>query len=418
MTLAAPNSTASDEAVIGAGKAARLQRLDGILGPPLCVILSAFRFLNAPIPSDQLPRSIAFIKLGEQGSTVLAIPAIEEAITRVGHENTYFVVFSENRKILDVLGMIPAENVLEIKTSSIPAFLKSVLAVSLHLRRIGLDAAIDLDFFARSSAMLTWMSGAKWRVGLHSYFGEGPFRGWLMTHRPRYNPHIHTRRLFYALVKALDQSPDLFPAWQDPGPLPPPRKLIIQDEALMSIRSKLLGKLGSTELPPIILLNANCSDMIPLRRWASDRFIELARRILKTHPDAAVVFTGAPVESEQAQLLAEEVGSDRCLSLAGKTNLPELFALYSIARALVTNDSGPAHFASLTTIRIITLFGPETPSLFGPVSEGAISITAGLPCSPCVSAQNNRLSACKNNLCMQAISVDRVFGEVADILAS
>ena len=239
-----------------------------------------------------------------------------------------------------------------------------------------------------------------------------------MTHRPRYNPHIHTRRLFYALVKALDQSPDLFPAWQDPGPLPSPRKLIIQDEALTSIRSKLFGKLGGTELPSIILLNANCSDMIPLRRWASDRFIELARRILKTHPDAAVVFTGAPVESEQAQLLAEEVGSDRCLSLAGKTNLPELFALYSMARALVTNDSGPAHFASLTTIRIITLFGPETPSLFGPVSEGAISITAGLPCSPCVSAQNNRLSACKNNLCMQAISVDRVFGEVADILAS
>ncbi len=418
MTLAAAHNNAGpDEAVIGASKAARLQRLDGIIGPPLCVILSAFRFLNAPIPQDRTPKSIAFIKLGEQGSTVLAIPAIEEAIARVGREQTYFVVFSENRKILDVLGMIPAENVLEIKTSSILAFLKSVLDVSLHLRRNALDAAIDLDFFARSSAMLAWMSGAKWRVGLHSYFGEGPFRGWLMTHRPRYNPHIHTRRLFHALVKALDQSPALFPAWEDPGPLPPPRQLIIQSEALTGIRSKLLEKLGGTELPPVILLNANCSDMIPLRRWASERFLELARRVLKKHPDAAVVFTGAPVESEQARALANEVGSDRCFSLAGKTSLAELFALYSLARVLVTNDSGPAHFASLTAIRIITLFGPETPSLFGPVSEGALSITAALPCSPCVSAQNNRLSACKNNLCMQAISVDRVFAEVEAILA-
>jgi ADP-heptose:LPS heptosyltransferase len=145
--------------------------------------------------------------------------------------------------------------------------------------------------------------------------------------------------------------------------------------------------------------------------------VELAKRILKKYPGAAVVFTGAPVESVQAGLLAAEVGSDRCFSLAGKTSLPELFALYSEARALVTNDSGPAHFASLTAAKIITLFGPETPNLFGPVSGGAISITAGLPCSPCVSAQNNRLSACKNNLCMQAISVDRVFGEVDRLLA-
>ncbi len=415
MTLS-PNHPSPDEPAIGAGKAAWLQRLDGILGPPLCVIMSAFRFVNAPMPQDRSPKSIAFIKLGEQGSTVLAIPAIEEAVLRVGRENTYFVVFSENRKILDVLGMIPSENVLEIKTSSLLAFLKSVCSVSLFLRRAELDAAIDLDFFARSSAMLTWMSGARWRVGLHSYFGEGPFRGWLMTHRPRYNPHIHTRRLFHALVKALDQPPSLFPAWEDPGSLPPPRQLIISDEALTSIRSKLLEKLRGTELPSLILLNANCSDMIPLRRWASDRFVELARRVLKSHPKAAVVFTGAPVESEQARLLAEEVGSDRCLSLAGKTSLPELFALYSVAQALVTNDSGPAHFASLTSVKIITLFGPETPNLFGPVSEGAISITAGLPCSPCVSAQNNRLSACKNNLCMQAISVDRVFAEVEKIL--
>jgi hypothetical protein len=32
-----------------------------------------------------------------------------------------------------------------------------------------------------------------------------------------------------------------------------------------------------------------------------------------------------------------------------------------------------------------------------------------------VSAQNNRLSACRNNLCMQAISVDRVFAEVVNL---
>lgn len=406
------------ETVIGASKAAKLQRLDGLIGPPLCALASLLRFVNAPMPRDRQPRSLVFVKLGEQGSTVIAIPAIEEAVAKVGRENTYFVVFSENRKILDVLGLIPSENVLEIKTSSIGAFLGSVLSVTWFLRRRGVDAAVDLDFFARSSALLTWMSGAKWRVGLHSYFGEGPYRGALMTHRPRYNPHMHTRQLFYSLVKALDQPPELFPAWRHPGPLPPPYQLTISEDARRSIREKILASLGDTELPTIVLLNANCSDMIPLRRWATDRFIELARRILAAHPQVAIIFTGAPNESEQAREIAEQVGSPRSVSFAGKTSLAELFALYSYSQVIVTNDSGPAHFASLTSVRIIAMFGPETPALFGPISEGSLAITAGLPCSPCVSAQNNRLSACKNNLCMQSITVDRVYGEVERILES
>jgi hypothetical protein len=32
--------------------------------------------------------------------------------------------------------------------------------------------------------------------------------------------------------------------------------------------------------PPLILLNANASDLIPLRRWNTDRYIALARRLL------------------------------------------------------------------------------------------------------------------------------------------
>jgi ADP-heptose:LPS heptosyltransferase len=184
---------------------------------------------------------------------------------------------------------------------------------------------------------------------------------------------------------------------------------------LEAVRAKILATLGDQVLPKILLLNANCSDMIPLRRWSSDRFVELARRFLQTNPEAAVIFTGAPIEQVQADELAHSVGSKRCVSMAGRTSLPELFALYSLSTVLVTNDSGPAHFASLTPVKIVALFGPETPALFGPLSKGSLAISAGLPCSPCVSAQNNRLSACRNNLCMQAISVDRVFAEVTNL---
>jgi ADP-heptose:LPS heptosyltransferase len=79
---------------------------------------------------------------------------------------------------------------------------------------------------------------------------------------------------------------------------------------------------------------------------------------------------------------------------------------------LVTNDSGPAHFATLTPIDVVTLFGPETPRLFAARTPRNAALWAGLTCSPCVSAYNNRQSPCRNNLCMQAISVEQVFAAV------
>jgi len=87
--------------------------------------------------------------------------------------------------------------------------------------------------------------------------------------------------------------------------------------------------------------------------------------------------------------------------------------LYCLADVLVTNDSGPAHFASLTPIRTVTLFGPETPLLFAALTPRNKPLWAGIACSPCVSAVNNRQSACTNNVCMQRISVEQVFEAVA-----
>ena len=89
--------------------------------------------------------------------------------------------------------------------------------------------------------------------------------------------------------------------------------------------------------------------------------------------------------------------------------LRQLLVLYTLADVLVTNDSGPAHFATLTPIRVVTLFGPETPKLFAAVTPRNTVLWAGLLCSPCVSAYNNRMSPCCDNRCMQAITVDQVF---------
>ena len=158
-----------------------------------------------------------------------------------------------------------------------------------------------------------------------------------------------------------------------------------------------------------MLLNANCGDLLPLRRWAPHRYVELARRLLDRYPESAIVFTGAPDEAVEAAAMVYEIASDRCVSLAGRTSLPQLFALYSLAELMVTNDSGPGHYSTVTSIDVISLFGPETPAVFGPRTPRSHVLWSGIACSPCVNAFNDRQSACTDNVCMAKISVEEVF---------
>ena len=73
---------------------------------------------------------------------------------------------------------------------------------------------------------------------------------------------------------------------------------------------------------------------------------------------------------------------------AGRTTIRQLLTLYGLAEVMVTNDSGPAHFAALSTIDVVTLFGPETPKLFSALTPRNHTLWAGLACSPCINAFN------------------------------
>jgi ADP-heptose:LPS heptosyltransferase len=398
-----------------------LQRTDRWVGAPLCAILTFVRriFEAAGPPGPRQVQRILFVKFAEQGSTVLAYPAIRRATGMVGRENVYFVVFEDNRFILDVMEIIPEQNVITISTKSPFALAIGAMRAVLRARKIGIDAVIDMEFLTRFSAILTFTTGAKSRVGFHTFFGDGPYRGDLMTHRLLYNPHLHTSQMFEAMVAALTRDPAILPTFdftpsanQSLARFRPSLSELAEINALLQRENPRIGS------APLILLNPNASDLLPLRRWPASRYVELARRLLERYPDLFIGFTGAPAEAAPNNRLADEVGLSRVIPLAGKTTLRQVLALYTRSEILVTNDSGPAHFASMTPIRVVTLFGPETPALFAARSPNATAFWAGIACSPCVNAYNNRQSVCRNNLCMQAITVDDVFKEVTRVYES
>jgi ADP-heptose:LPS heptosyltransferase len=230
-----------------------------------------------------------------------------------------------------------------------------------------------------------------------------------------YHPHLHTTSMFQVLVESLRLDPAQLPTF--PLPPPPSENVFRPFEPRAGEREEVQALLPKSNgaSAPVILLNPNASDLIPLRQWPTARYIELARRLLAQWPEVCVVFTGGNTEAPETARLAAEVRSERCVSLAGKTTLRQLMVLYSVAEILVTNDSGPAHFASMTSINVIALFGPETPALFAARTPRNLALWAGISCSPCVNAYNNRQSACRDNVCMQLITLDQVFAEVCRI---
>ncbi|MFM7068501.1 MAG: glycosyltransferase family 9 protein [Actinomycetes bacterium] len=396
-----------------------MRRIDRTLGVTLCAVLTAWRrvadrFRRQP-PDD--PQKILIVKLAEHGAWVVAYSALTEAIEMVGAPNVYVMTFSDNRFVLDQMQLLPPENILEVPTPGPVSTLRNLLRAVRQARRLGIDATIDFEFFARSSAVISYLTGASRRVGFHANSHEGAYRGDLMTHRVSCNPLLHAGATFHSLVDALRISPDQLPALPSPPAqvVAPPMTPVSESERT-TVARLITEVLGTSEVPPLVLLNANAGDLLPLRRWPSERYVELAQRLLNRYPDVAVAFTGSPAEAAEADRLAMAVDSPRCVSLGGRTTLRELIVLYGLATVMVTNDSGPAHYAALAPVDIVTLFGPETPHVFGSLSPRNHSLWAELACSPCVNAFNDRVTRCTNNLCMQAITVDQVEATVAKIL--
>jgi ADP-heptose:LPS heptosyltransferase len=110
------------------------------------------------------------------------------------------------------------------------------------------------------------------------------------------------------------------------------------------------------------------------------------------------------------------VDDKRFVNSAGVFQFEELVPLYSVSELMLTNDSGPAHFAAVTDLKVFVIFGPETPALYLPLGN-AEPFYLGLPCSPCVSAANHRKTTCVTRPCITGISTDWVKGRLSEYLA-
>jgi ADP-heptose:LPS heptosyltransferase len=409
-----------------------IRAVDKWAGIPACFVLTLayrifpwFRSLlrreaesgSADRNFEEIPRRILFIELSEMGSVVLAYPAMKWVQRTYSEAELYFLVFEQNRSCVDVLRTIPPDHVFTISMQSPLHFFWSTCRAVKMIRAAGMDTVFDLELFSRFSALLSGLSGAQRRVGYGTYHEEGLYRGGFLTHRVFYNCHQHMAKNFLALAKAIERQgeyPLVKAVIADEEPARP--RYASSEKDLNALRERLAAiNPAVRDAEHLVLLNPSAGRLLPIRAWPVERYTALAERILKVF-DAVIILIGLEDAKCEAYRILESVGVGRCIDFTGRSSFKDLFDLFHLADVLVSADSGPPHFASLTNINTITLFGPETPNLYAPLGPNAACLFAGLSCSPCLSAYNHRKTTCRDARCMKAITVEQVFDAVSEYL--
>lgn len=396
-----------------------MRHIDRRVGVPLCFLLGIVYALGKVFSrrkkkQPDLSRTL-FIELSEMGSALLVDPAMRY-LRDEGGAALYFAIFRHNAESLDLLHTVPEDHRFLMRADTFWQLTVDVLRFRRWCRKNKITTVIDLELYSRFTALLSLISGAGVRVGFHAHHDEGSYRGNFINYPLRYNPHVHISVNFMSLAyKAMGAFSSPYPTCAiDRATLSLPLAAIDNSE-----REKVIATLGtlhpSWQKKRMIIFNINASDMLPQRKWLPEYFVEVARSLLADVSDSIIVATGSSKENKDVQAFVDAVDSDRCLNTAGMFTLRELIALYCLADCLLTNDSGPAHFASVTPLKTFVIFGPETPDLYLPLGN-ATAFYLGLACSPCVSAANHRNTDCTTRECITGITPDRVGNNILKYL--
>jgi ADP-heptose:LPS heptosyltransferase len=357
---------------------------------------------------------VVFVKFIEQGALVLHRPAFVRAKEELGSGNVFLCTFAGNAALVKALDVLPDAQVLLLDERGPMAFARSFFAALAACRRLGVDTAIDLEFFSRATAIFCYLSGARIRAGYHRYRGTETYRGNLFTHRLNYSHHRHVGQTGLDLLRAALSSPDALPVLPAERSPQPEAWRFEPTKAMKDGVQAMLAPLHNEG--PLLVVCPNLCDPLPLRRWPEERYAGVITQLRREFPSLRTVLTGRLDEREETDAFIARHGLEGTLNLCGRTRVEELLTLIDLADLHICSDSGPGHFASVTDTHSIVLFGPETPVLYGPRSANTHLMYAGVACSPCFNVYNNRSSPCKDNICMKEITCEAIVSLAREIL--
>ncbi len=253
------------------------------------------------------------------------------------------------------------------------------------VRSLRYDLVIDL-FSNPRTALVTWMSGARYRVG---YRFRGRAYAYNILVEPRGNLVHNTQFNLDALealgIEILD------------------RKLYVpySSEDEMYVFEFLARAFGAGKL----VIGINAGGGWYTKRWGLERFAALAD-ILAERFEAGIILLWGPGQLRDVERIQSLMKHDSFIP--PPTTLLQLGALLHHCTLMVTNDSGPMHIAAAVGTPVVAVFGPTNPDLQGPYGAGHVIVrTERLNCLGC------NLTDCPiGNPCMLQLSLEEVLNGV------
>ena len=105
-------------------------------------------------------------------------------------------------------------------------------------------------------------------------------------------------------------------------------------------------------------------------------------------------------------------GTKKLLSFIGELNLDDSIDLLSLAKALVTNDSGLMHVGAALDVPIVAIYGSTSPKFTPPMARSYKIHWLDLDCSPCF----QRECPLHHLECLKGITPDNVFISLKELI--
>lgn len=331
------------------------------------------------------------------GDLVLATPALRAIRTEYPKAHIAFLVKSH---LADVLGggNWMDEVIHWPSGKSRDTRRQGFLGLAGQLRKRNFDWAVLLTNSFRS-ALLARLAGIKRRIG---YDREG--RGLLLTDKllpekadGKFVP-VPMIRYYGAIARYLG-SRDV--------PVRPELFTTPEDEAAAQ---EVIARAGVAPGQPIVVINPGAS-FGPAKCWLPERFAEVADRLGEEH-GAAVFISCGPREIACAREVSRHLRRPATALDNPVLKLGPLKALIKRASLLVTNDTGPRHFANAFNTPVVTIFGPTDPKWTETETSYERSLMVKVHCGPCM-----KRTCPLDHRCMTWVSTEMVLASAGELLA-
>ena len=317
---------------------------------PICAALSLFEKLRLLVVGENppaQPRRILIVLLSEMGSLVLAQPMFAELKRRYPDAELHMLMFAKNREVLDLLGVMPKENVITLNDKALGSFAGDSLRALRKMRSLDFDVVIDCELFSRASSIFSYLSGARVHVGFHAHTQEGLYRGSFMNRQVMYNPYRHLSQQFLTMVEAIESTGRPL-AKAVPHEVGAPPLLQFASGEVEGITAQLHDDFPVLKDKKLVLVYPD-GGILPIRAWPPAYYKQLCDALLQD--GYAVALIGLRDAKPLAQQIVAHCDHDHCIDLTGYTrSVRHLLAVFQRAELLVTNDGGPGQFAALTRV--------------------------------------------------------------------